>query len=141
MEYERGSVSYTKKKKQKPKLNKYEKEMMLNLYVLRGIYILLILVNLVLPIFSKTLGFKDIFQWIIIGVHTKGQLNAWGYFEQGVPILSVGFLRIGQVIVHSFIGSNTINWSFYIIVLLVDFTYLFLMFIDKSSYEYRKDEE
>lgn len=141
MEYDRGSVRRTKKKKQKPKLNKYEKEMMLNLYVLRGIYILLILVNLVLPIFSKTLGFKDIFQWIIIGVHTKAQLNAWGYFEQGVPILSIGFLRIGQVAVHSFIGSNPINWSFYIIVLLVDFTYLFLMFIDKSSYEYRKDEE
>lgn len=141
MEYEASSVRRNKKRKQKPKLNKYEKEMMLNLYVLRGIYILLILVNLVLPIFSKSIGFKDLFQWIIIGVHTKAQLNAWGYFEQGIPILSIGFLRIGQIAFHSFIGSNPINWSFYVIVLLVDFAYLFLMFIDKSSYEYRKDED
>ncbi|GAA0101605.1 hypothetical protein UT300012_23200 [Paraclostridium bifermentans] len=140
MELNRGN-SRRKIWKQKPKLNKYEKQMMLNLYVLRGIYILLVLVNLVLPIFSKSLGFQDIFQWIIIGVHTKGQLNAWGFFTQKVPTLSVGFLRIGQIAFHSFIGSNHINWSFYIIVLLVDFAYLFLMFIDASSYEYRKDEE
>lgn len=124
------------KNKNKRVLSKYEKEMLLNLNIIKGVAVLLVMVNFLLPVFQKGIGLNDFFQWIIVGVHIKTLGNALGIFEQKVPILSIGFLRIAEIIIHSVFKFNPINWSFFLIVLVIDFVYLFLLFIDKQSYEY-----
>lgn len=128
-------TSHSRNKNKKP-LTKYEKEMMLNLNIIKWVAVLIVMVNFLLPIFQKGIGVNSIFQWIIVAVHIKTLGNAVGIFEQKVPILSIGFLRIFEIGIHSIFKFNPINWSFFLIILVIDFIYLFLLFIDKQSYEY-----
>ncbi len=126
----------TSHNKNKKPLTKYEKEMLLNLNIIKGVAVLIVMVNFLLPVFQKGIGFNSVFQWIIVAVHIKTLGNAVGIFEQKVPILSIGFLRIFEIGIHSIFKFNPINWSFFLIILVIDFVYLFLLFIDKQSYEY-----
>lgn len=126
----------TSHSKNKKPLTKYEKEMLLNLNIIKGVAVLIVMVNFLLPVFQKGIGFNSVFQWIIVAVHIKTLGNAVGIFEQKVPILSIGFLRIFEIGIHSIFKFNPINWSFFLIILVIDFVYLFLLFIDKQSYEY-----
>ena len=126
------------------KLNKYERIVMLRLYFIKYLIILSSILNLVLPIYSKGLGYTSPLQYIVIITHIIGYQYANGYLEgQKLLIIPVFTVRIIQILLHGLLGWNPINLLFDIIVVLLDVLIIFLKFIDKLRiyYEVEKVEE
>ena len=126
------------------KLNKYERIVMLRLYFIKYLIILSSILNLLLPIYSKGVGYTSPLQYIIIITHIVGYQYANGYLEgQKLLIIPVFTVRIIQILLHGLLGWNPINLLFYVIVVLLDVLIIFLKFIDKLRiyYEVEKVEE
>ena len=126
------------------KLNKYERIVMIRLYFIKYLIVLSSILNLVLPIYSKGLGYTSPLQYIVIITHIIGYQYANGYLEgQKLLIIPVFTVRIIQILLHGLLGWNPINLLFYVIVVLLDVLIIFLKFIDKLRiyYEVEKVEE
>ncbi len=126
-------------------LNKYEREVMFNTYLIKACVVVALILNLILPVYSKTIGFKSILQWFVLGTYIYGLLNALGYCRgQKIPSLPLGAFRILQIVSHMVLNSNPIAWQFFGILLALDVLFIYLLFMDKSSYCYLyvgEDEE
>lgn len=126
------------------KLNKYERIVMIRLYFIKYLIVLSSILNLVLPIYSKGLGYTSPLQYIVIITHIVGYQYANGYLEgQKLLIIPVFTVRITQILIHGLLGWNLINLLFYVVVVLLDVLIIFLKFIDKLRiyYEVEKIEE
>ena len=126
------------------KLNKYERIVMIRLYFIKYLIVLSSILNLVLPIYSKGLGYTSPLQYIVIITHIVGYQYANGYLEgQKLLIIPVFAVRITQILIHGLLGWNPINLLFYVVVVLLDVLIIFLKFIDKLRiyYEVEKIEE
>lgn len=126
------------------KLNKYERIVMIRLYFIKYLIVLSSILNLVLPIYSKGLGYTSPLQYIVIITHIIGYQYANGYLEgQKLLIIPVFTVRITQILIHGLLGWNPINLLFYVVVVLLDVLIIFLKFIDKLRiyYEVEKIEE
>lgn len=126
------------------KLNKYERIVMIRLYFIKYLIVLSSILNLVLPIYSKGLGYTSPLQYIVIITHIVGYQYANGYLEgQKLLIIPVFTVRITQILIHGLLGWNPINLLFYVVVVLLDVLIIFLKFIDKLRiyYEVEKIEE
>ena len=126
------------------KLNKYERIVMIRLYFIKYLIVLSSILNLVLPIYSKGLGYTSPLQYIVIITHIVGYQYANGYLEgQKLLIIPVFAIRITQILIHGLLGWNPINLLFYVVVVLLDVLIIFLKFIDKLRiyYEVEKIEE
>lgn len=126
-------------------LNKYEREVMFNTYLIKACVVVALILNLILPVYSKTIGFKSILQWFVLGTYIYGLLNALGYCRgQKIPLLPLGAFRILQIVSRIVLKSNPIAWQFFGILLALDVLFIYLLFMDKSSYCYLyvgEDEE
>ena len=126
------------------KLNKYERIVMIRLYFIKYLIVLSSILNLVLPIYSKGLGYTSPLQYIVIITHIIGYQYANGYLEgQKLLIIPVFTVRITQILIHGLLSWNPINLLFYVVVVLLDILIIFLKFIDKLRiyYEVEKIEE
>ena len=126
------------------KLNKYERIVMIRLYFIKYLLVLSSILNLVLPIYSKGLGYTSPLQYIVIITHIIGYQYANGYLEgQKLLIIPVFTVRITQILIHGLLSWNPINLLFYVVVVLLDVLIIFLKFIDKLRiyYEVEKIEE
>ena len=126
------------------KLNKYERIVMIRLYFIKYLIVLSSILNLVLPIYSKGLGYTSPLQYIVIITHIIGYQYANGYLEgQKLLIIPVFTVRITQILIHGLLSWNPINLLFYVVVVLLDVLIIFLKFIDKLRiyYEVEKIEE
>lgn len=120
-------------------MNKYEKSLLFNLYMIKICFGIVVAINLLFPVYTDgELGFHSLFQWIVVGVYISGLLNALGYFNQRIPLLELGITRIAQVLFHVVISSTGINWIFYFIILIGDLLFIMLLLMDKNNYEYKK---
>ena len=123
--------------KKKRSLNKYEKEVMFNTHLIKATLVIGILLNLALPVYSHTIGFKSILQWFAIACYVYGFINALGYVRgQKIPVLQLGLVRLVQVVGRFVIKSNPIAWKYFGIVIAFDLLFVYLLFMDKSSYCY-----
>lgn len=125
------------KESRKRHLNKYEKEVMFNTYLIKAAFVIGIVLNMILPVYSTTAGFKSILQYVVLFSYCYGLLHAMGIFRgQKIPVLQLGFTRLAQVVGRLFIKNNPIAWQYYGILLALDVLYLYLLFVDKSGYCY-----
>lgn len=125
------------KKSKKKTLNKYEREVMFNTYLIKATLVIGILLNLALPVYSQTIGFKSMLQWVVVGFYIYGLVNALGYVRgQKIPLLQIGFTRIIQIVARVFLKNNPIAWKYFGIVIAFDLLFIYLLFMDKSSYCY-----
>ena len=120
-------------------MNKYEKALLFNLKVIKILFVIDVLVNLFMPVYSNgDLGIKSLFQWIIVIINFVGVINAMGYMDQHVPTLEWGVVRILQVLWHVFISSTGMNWVFFFIMLISDLLFMIMLFMDKSNFKYER---
>lgn len=119
------------------KLKKYEKDMLYSLNVIKFCALVIGIMNLAFPIYSDgTIGLFSPFQWLIVIILIEGVLNAVGLFNQHVPFVEFFIVRFIQMGVHIFVSDIQINWIPYVVLLVLDWIYLFLLLKDKSHYEY-----
>jgi hypothetical protein len=122
------------------RLNKHEKELLVNQDIMRGVFVVLLVLNFVLPILSPTgIGIGSIFQWAIVLIHFYGLLNGLGQIlGQKVPLVAVALVRIAQVVWYQLIpiGFTSLNWPIFTIVLIIDFLFVLVLYLDKSRYYY-----
>ena len=122
-------------------MNKYEKALLFNLKVIKVLFAINVIINLFTPVYSDgCLGIKSLLQWIIIIINFIGVIGSMGYFNQHIPTLEWGVVRIFQVLWHVFISSTGMNWVFFFIQLLSDLLLTIMLFMDKSNFKYEKVE-
>lgn len=120
------------------KRNKFEKENLFNTWLITGVIVLGLIVNLCLPIFGPVVGYTSPTQWLIVlTVYVVAYIFSQGYLlGQHVPVMQLIIFRLIQVAWHTFVSEDAIKWSFYGIMLGVDILLIYLLYMDKSNYQY-----
>lgn len=118
--------------------NRYSKENLKDLVIVKCFYFLHVLVNLFLPIYSDgSLAYHSPFSHVSILFIGLGVYAMHGHFRQWVPTLPTIVSRTIEFITKfiKLIGAE-INIVMFIIVSILDCTMLFLMYMDRTMYEY-----
>ena len=123
-------------------INKYEREVMFNVWFILGYIILISAVNLILPVYRSTRGYKSVFQWILIIVYFYGYAYQSGLLlGQKIPMIQIVICRICEIMFHTMIfKSQRINWTIFAALLVLDVIYVVLLMFDKLNYEYKKED-
>lgn len=122
------------------KLNKYEKRLMLNTDIMKVLGIAGVLLNLLIPLFPE-MGFKSIFQWLMVIIYVIGTLNAIGYFSQHVPIVPMAAVRGLESFYYYVISDGGIQTMSLMILVGFDLIFLAMFLVDKSNYTYVKGDQ
>lgn len=118
--------------------NRYNKENLKDLVIIKCFYLVHVLVNLFLPIYSDgSLAYHSPFSIISILFIGLGVYATHGHFNQWVPTFPTIVSRTIEFVIKfiKLIGAK-INIIMFIIVLILDCTLLFLMYMDRAMYEY-----
>lgn len=120
------------------KYNKFEKENLFNTWLISGVILLGIVINLTLPVFGAVIGYMSPTQWIIVlAVYILAFIYSQGFLlGQHVPVMQLILIRLIQVAWHMFVSDDAIKWSFYGIMLGVDILLIYLLYMDKTNYQY-----
>lgn len=121
-------------------MNKYERNLMFNVHVMKLIYVLVVFCNLLLPIRRDTLFCISPLQIVAVIVWLFGLLGGMGYFDQRTPILPIGILRFVEVLYYGVLRTNYINWIGFAIYVVLDIIFMAFLFFDKANYTYVKEE-
>lgn len=127
----------------KPK-NKYERSVLVGLYIIKYLTLLSVILNLALPIYEKSKGYQIPTQYLLVIFHIIGYMYASGRLEgQSLIIGRIGLLRVFQALFHTVIGFNKINWITFGGVVLLDIVIILFKFIDKKNnyYEYIEEDK
>lgn len=113
---------------------------MFNVRVMKIAYVMIALFNLCAPIY--TTGYKfSLFQVVIPIIWFYGLLNGIGYFNQEVPILGIGLVRIFEGLFYYVVARGSFNWVLFIVFIVMDSLYSLFMYLDRNSYYYITEEE
>lgn len=137
------------------KLNKFERETMFNTYIIKGVFFLVLVVNIVLPIYTSVSsdlwfllrwlqsGVGHLFQLVIIGFHIYGlrQALGGGSQDQTVPLLPIVLIRLAELAWHQWIpfSGTSLNWTMFGIVMVCDLLFFVIALLDKGNYRYGFD--
>lgn len=122
-------------------MNRYERQLLSRLYIIKFLIILSSILNLVLPVYSKGLGYTSPLQYCIIITHIIGYKYTDFHLEgQKLCILPIFLIRLTQLILHGFLKWNRINPLFFIILILFDILIIILKFVDKLRMEVEYEE-
>ena len=123
-------------------MNKYEREVMMNIWIVTALVVVMIVVNLICPVFKSTIGGKSVFQWLMVLIYIWGMLYQRAYLKgQKVPIVQIVIIRLLEVFVHSmFMKSMPVNWPFMLFAYALDIVYIALLMVDKAQYKYIEEE-
>ena len=116
-------------------MNRYERSIMLNTYVMKVGYVLLVIINLAAPCLKGIHSRLWLMQVVICLVWILGYLN------QMVPILQVGIVRIIECLYLLLFKYKETRWWVVGLYVLVDVIYVVYLLIDKSNYEYVVEDE
>ena len=122
-------------------MNRYERNIMLNTYVMKVGYILLIVVNLAVHCLKGTHSRLWLLQITACLVWILGLLGGLGYLNQMVPILQIGIVRIIECLYLLLFKYKETRWWVVGLYILVDVIYVVYLLIDKSNYEYVVEDE
>lgn len=122
-------------------MNRYEQSIMLNTYVMKVGYVLLVIINLAAPCLKGIHSRLWLMQVVICLVWILGLLGGLGYLNQMVPILQVGIVRIIECLYLLLFKYKETRWWVVGLYVLVDVIYVVYLLIDKSNYEYVVEDE
>lgn len=117
-------------------MNKYEANIMVNTFVMKVLYCIIVVVNLALPFYKNWEWHFSILQLVAVIIWFFGLLGGLGYFNQATPILQIGILRIFQLGAYFLFKRAIINWVIIIVFLALDVFFLLFLLFDKSNYYY-----
>ena len=119
-------------------MNRYERSIMLNTYVMKVGYVLLIVINLVVPCLKGTHSRLWLLQIVACLVWILGLLGGLGYLNQMVPILQIGIVRIIECLYLLLFKYKETRWWIIGLYILIDVIYVVYLLIDKSIIKLRK---
>lgn len=122
-------------------MNRYERSIMLNTYVMKVGYVLLVIINLAASCLKGIHSRLWLMQVVICLVWILGLLGGLGYLNQMVPILQVGIVRIIECLYLLLFKYKETRWWVVGLYVLVDVIYVVYLLIDKSNYEYVVEDE
>lgn len=122
-------------------MNRYERNLMLNVTLMKIFYVCLVLVNILLPVQRNTFFSTNLLQIIVVIVWFFGLLGGMGYFDQMTPVLPIGIVRFVELIYYGFLKEGYLNWIAFVIYVGLDIIYMTFLFFDKAGYEYKKEED
>ena len=125
------------------------KRMVFFFYVSCIVFTIIAISNLLLPLCNGAWLHPDFFQIGLILVWLYGMLCSLGYFKREVysdnkdtvqyeiyvPIVPIGFLRVGQALFYVLTKKN-IDLTVLCILIVLDLLYIVLILMDKSNYYY-----
>lgn len=117
-------------------MNKYESNILANTLIMKIMYVLLLIVNMLLPYHKGWNWTFSIFQFAIVVIWFFGLLGGLGYFNQATPILPLGITRIVQLGSYCLFKFHKINWGIIGIFILMDVIFLLFLLFDKANYKY-----
>lgn len=120
-------------------MNKYEKNLMFNVIVMKIIYCIIIFVNLLVPIRRNVYFIISPLQVIIVIVWLFGLLGGMGFFDQRTPVLPIGLLRFIEILDYGVLRTNYMNWWAFAIFVVLDMIFTTFLFFDKANYSYVKE--
>lgn len=114
------------------------------------IFVVLVIINFVLPLRSDHSAGFNVFNFIIIVLWVYALLSSLGFvkkiakqdedgiieYDTTIPIAPVGIVRAIEFGYYMLLKHNVFLYKNFIILVILDITYLILLLIDKSSYCY-----
>ena len=122
-------------------MNKYERGILLNTFIMKVLYVILLLVNLFLPTIKNTYFHFSILQSVVIIMWLFGLLGGLGYFNQYTPILPIGIIRIIEIGYALLFKFKVTNWIAIGVFILIDIIFTVFLLLDKASYAYVTEED
>lgn len=130
------------------------KKLKVNLVISKGIFIIILVCNLVLPLTGNIMQL-NLFQSILCIIWVYGLLSHLGYFktqvsdgsdgviryEPNTPIVQVGLLRLAEFIYYFLIRKSVINWTIFIGLIVGDVIYIMFLLLDKANYVFEMEDE
>lgn len=130
------------------------KKLLFNLKLSKCIFAVIVIINLILPIYNNQIMKFNVFQLVAIGIWGYGLLSHLGYFktqvfdgsegkimyEPNTPIVKIGFLRIVELIYFLVLKRDVFNWKVFLILLACDVFYIVFLIMDKSRYVFEMEE-
>lgn len=120
----------------------YEDEMMKPRRLIKAVFIFIIIVNLVVPMYHPYSFFSGKFYFILLsGCYVYGFLGAMGYNRSTMPpMIPLVIIRLAQFTL-GFIMSSSINIISFILCTFIDLIFCFALIFFHSSYEYIEVDE
>lgn len=114
------------------------------------IFVVLVIINFVLPLRSDRSAGFNVFNFIIVILWVYALLSSLGFvkkiakqdedgvieYDTTIPIAPVGIFRAVEFGYYMLFKHNVFLYKDFIILVILDITYLILLLIDKSSYCY-----
>ena len=119
-------------------MNRYERNLMFNIKVMKILYLVIVCLNIFLPIKAGMIFYLSIPQIIICFIWLFGLLNGMGYFSQHLPILPIGITRFIEILYYGVLRGS-MNWWAFAIQVMVDIIYFTFLVFDKSNYTYERE--
>lgn len=129
------------------------KKLLINLTISKGLCFIVVLCNLVFPLYQGQY-FKFIpLQIILIVFWLYGLACHLGYFkvqtsledgkriyEPSIPIIQIAACRIIETTYFWFAKKGVVDWKIFIILVGMDVIYIIFILLDKATYYYEVDE-
>lgn len=138
-------------------INKYEKALLFKPAFMRFLWLIIVVLNWILPLRKDYVWDFSVFRLIMTVVWTYGMLTATGVlcintyvvengmilYEQNTSpvIVALGLTRIFQSVYYVVLKADSINWIVLLLLVVIDVVYLFIILLDKSSYGYALEEK
>jgi hypothetical protein len=113
---------------------------MVNTIIMKVLFAIIAISNLVLPFYKDWSWRFSVFQIIAVLIWVYGLMGGLGYFNQATPILAIGILRMLQAGCYLIFRRSQINWIVFAIFIALDVIFTIFLIFDKANYEYVKEE-
>lgn len=117
-------------------MNRYEKNLMVNITIMKVLYVVTLFINLLVPVKRNTIFYVSVFQIVVVIVWFFGLLGGMGFFDQRTPILPIGIIRFIEIIYYGVIRAGFISWISIGVYIIFDIIFVAFLFFDKANYEY-----
>ena len=120
-------------------MNRYEKNLMFNVTVMKVLYVVIVFVNIFISQKKGVFFSLNIFQIVLCVTWFFGLLGGLGYFGQKIPIIPLGIIRVLEALYYGLLRGK-LNWWVFAIQVMLDIIYFTFLLFDKSNYAYEKEE-
>ena len=130
------------------------RRLMANVYIARVLFLIIVVFNFALPLYSTKRFNTFILQFVIEGLWLYGILSQSGYFkipvsddldntvhyEFNIPFLAVGLLRIVETGYFYLTKRDVMNWKVFLTLVVMDVVFTALLLVDKSHYYFESGD-
>ncbi len=130
------------------------RRLMANIYIARVLFLIIVVFNFALPLYSTKRFNTFILQFVIEGLWLYGILSQSGYFkipvsddldntvhyEFNIPFLAVGLLRIVETGYFYLTKRDVMNWKVFLTLVVMDVVFTAFLLVDKSHYYFESGD-